>query len=53
MAALAERGVRVPEEMGVGAVTDLRGDTVGKIAPLTRESLQDQPRQEETPKQPE
>jgi L-asparaginase II len=53
IAALAERGVRVPEEMGTRMVTDLHGETVGKISPLTRENLQDQPQREEAPKQPE
>ncbi|MDQ3943059.1 MAG: asparaginase, partial [Actinomycetota bacterium] len=39
LVALAGRGVRVPEEIGVGTVTNLHGEVVGKVAPLTGEDL--------------
>ena len=53
IAAVTERGVQVPEEIGTQAVTDLHGGTVGKIAPLTREDIRVQPRREEAPKKTE
>jgi L-asparaginase II len=34
IAALKKRGVRIPMWMGVGEITDLHGQTVGKTAPL-------------------
>jgi L-asparaginase II len=35
LAALSERGVQVPAEIGVRTVTDLHGNVVGKVVPLT------------------
>ena len=34
LAALSRRGVRVPEEMKRGTVTDLHGEAVGEVSPL-------------------
>jgi L-asparaginase II len=53
LAALARRGVRVAAEIGVGAVVDLHGETVGKVASLKYGDLQDISRQKEPPKEPE
>ena len=36
LAALARRGVRVPQEMEIGKVKDLHGKAVGKVGPLIR-----------------
>jgi L-asparaginase II len=43
LAALAERGVRVSEEMKIRAVTDLHGEKVGKVASLRHADLRDRP----------
>jgi L-asparaginase II len=53
LAALAERGVRVLEEIEVGAVTDLHGEKVGKVASLRHADLHDRARREEPLKNPE
>ena len=53
LAALAERGVRVSEEMKIQTVTDLHGAKVGKVAPLAQACLQDESRREEPLEKPE
>jgi L-asparaginase II len=52
-AALAERGVRVPEAMKIQTVTDLHGEHVGKVAPLTHANLRVKSRRKEPPRKPE
>jgi L-asparaginase II len=52
LASLAERGVRVLEEMKIQTVTDLHGAKVGKVAPLAQASLQVKSRREVPPKKP-
>jgi len=53
LAALAERGVRVLEEIEVGAVTDLHGEKVGSVAPLRHADLRDRSRREKPLENPE
>ena len=53
LAALAERDVRVSEEMKCQTVSDLHDEKVGKVAPLAQARLQDKSRQDETLKKPE
>jgi L-asparaginase II len=38
LAVLSRGGVRVPAEIGVGMVTDLRGEAVGQVVPLIEQS---------------
>jgi L-asparaginase II len=51
--ALTERGVRVLEEMKLLTVTDLHGEQVGKVAPLTHANLRDGSSRTEPPEKPE
>jgi L-asparaginase II len=53
LAPLAERGVRVSEELKRPTVTDLHGEQVGEITPLTHADLQDRSQREQPPKEPE
>jgi L-asparaginase II len=46
LASLAERGVRVSEELRRPTVTDLHGEQVGEITPLTHADLQDRSQRE-------
>lgn len=52
LAALAKRGVRVPEEMKTQTVTDLHGEKVGEVAPLAQVTLRER-WEEPLPKKPE
>jgi L-asparaginase II len=53
LAALAERGVRVSEEMKLQTVTDLHGEQVGEVAPLRHANLRDSSQPKESQKKPE
>ncbi len=53
LAALSERGVRVPEELKRPTVTDLHGEQVGEITPMMHANLRDGSRPKEPPKKPE
>jgi L-asparaginase II len=52
LAALAERGVRLPEEMKIQAVTDLHGEKIGEVAPLTHANLRAESQRKDPPKEP-